>query len=79
MDTVHETSRFAVIGSQMHWHFRAMPPEVQRGAIRRLALSGLDEENIAAQIGWSVDGVRRILLEDECVQRLVPRAVLRPV
>jgi hypothetical protein len=72
MDTVQEPSATAGIGSQMHWHFRAMPPEVQRGAIRRLALSGLDELDIAVRTGWSVDGVRRALLEDECVRRLSP-------
>ena len=58
------------VASPVHWHFRAMPPEVQRGAIRRLALSGLAEEDIAARTGWSVDSVRRAILEDECVRRL---------
>jgi hypothetical protein len=56
--------------SPVHWHFRAMPPEVQRGAIRRLALSGLSAEDIAARTGWSVDSVRHAILEDECVRRL---------
>jgi hypothetical protein len=71
MDTLQErsvaTNRAA---SPVHWHFRAMPPEVQRGAVRRLALSGLSEEDIAARTGWSVDSVRRVILEDECVRRL---------
>jgi hypothetical protein len=72
MNTVQEPSGTAGVGSQMHWHFRAMPPEVQRGAIRRLALSGRDEVDIAVRTGWSVDRVRRALLEDECVRRLSP-------
>ena len=57
METLQEPPGRASVGSLLHWHFRAMPPEVQRGAIRRLALSGLAEEDIAARIGWSVDRV----------------------
>lgn len=70
MQTVQQPSQTTRIASPMHWHFRAMPPDAQRGAIRRLALSGLTEENIAARTGWSVDSVRRAVLEDECVRRL---------
>ncbi len=58
------------VAPPVHWHFRAMPPEVQRGAIRRLALSGVAEEDIAARTGWSVESVRRAILDDECVRRL---------
>ena len=71
MNTSHERSVGATrVASPMHWHFRVMPQEVQRDAIRRLALSGLAAEDIAARTGWSVDGVRRTILEDECVRRL---------
>jgi hypothetical protein len=45
--------------------------DVQRGAIRRLALSGVGEKEIAARTGWSIDAVRRAVLEDECVSRLM--------
>jgi hypothetical protein len=71
MNTLRERSVATTrAASPVHWHFRAMPPEVQRGAIRRLALSGLPEEDIAARTGWSADSVRRVVLEDECVRRL---------
>jgi hypothetical protein len=67
MDTLQQRSG---TDSPMHRHFRAMPPDVQRAAIRRLALSGFADEDISARTGWSVDGVRRAILEDECVSRL---------
>lgn len=70
MDTLQEPPGIASVGSPVQWHFRAMPPEVQRGAIRRLALSGVADEDIAARTGWSVDRVRRVVQEDECVKRL---------
>lgn len=76
MNTVEERSAGTTLAaSPLHWHFRVMPPEVQRGAVRRLALSGLAEEDIAARTGWSVDSVRRVILEDECVRRLALPAV----
>jgi hypothetical protein len=55
----------------LHWHFRAMPSDIQRGAIRRLALSGLADSDIAARIGWPVERVRQTIAEDECIQRLI--------
>ena len=70
METLQEPPGIASVGSPLHWHFRAMPPEVQRGVIRRLALSGVADDDIAARTGWSVDRVRRVVQEDECVQRL---------
>ena len=70
MDTCREASGNARVGSPVHWHFRAMPPTVQQGVIRRLALSGLREEDIAARTGWPIEGVRRAMLEDECVTQL---------
>jgi hypothetical protein len=73
MNSLQERSVAATrVASPTHWHFRVMPAEVQRGAIRRLALSGLAEEQIAARTGWSVDSVRRAILEDECLRRLAP-------
>jgi hypothetical protein len=70
MDTLQEQSGTARVGSPMHWHFRAMPAESQRAAIRRLALSGVADEDIAARTGWSVERVRRAISEDACVSRL---------
>jgi hypothetical protein len=63
-----DTSR---VSSPLHWHFRTLPIDVQRGAIRRLALSGVSEQEIAARTGWSVAAVRRAVREDECIARLV--------
>jgi hypothetical protein len=54
--------------SPVHWYFRAMPTDAQRGAIRRLALSGFTEEDIAARTGLSADVVRRAVREDECLR-----------
>jgi hypothetical protein len=70
METLQEPLGIASVGSPLHWHFRAMPPEVQSGVIRRLALSGVPDEDIAARTGWSVDRVRRVVQEDECIKRL---------
>lgn len=55
----------------LHWHFRAMPSDIQRGAIRRLALSGLTDSEIAVQIGWPVERVRQTIAEDECIRHLI--------
>jgi hypothetical protein len=33
----------SALGSPVYWHFRALPDDVQRVTIRRLALSGLRE------------------------------------
>jgi hypothetical protein len=41
--------------------FRLLAPHAQRSAIRRLALSGLDDEEIAARTGWTAADVRRVL------------------
>lgn len=75
-----ETQEWSVdtprVDPPLHWHFRALPMDVQRGAIRRLALSGVAEKEIAARIGWSVDAVQRALLEDECLTHLM--ALHRP-
>jgi len=72
MEAVLESSgNTSWIGPPTHWHFRTLPMDVQRGAIRRLALSGVAEQDIAARTGWSVDAVRRAVSEDECVLRLM--------
>jgi hypothetical protein len=69
MDTLEHGSRsVAPFGSPVHWHFRALPSDVQRGTIRRLALSGLNEEQIAANTGLSVENVRRAVSEDDCLR-----------
>jgi len=41
--------------------FRLLAPQAQRSAIRRLALSGLDDEEIAVRTGWTAADVRRAL------------------
>jgi hypothetical protein len=41
--------------------FRLLTPEAQRSAIRRLALSGLDDAEIAGKTGWTDAEVRRLL------------------
>jgi len=41
--------------------FRLLTPDAQRSAIRRLALSGLDDEEIAAKTGWTAAEVRGVL------------------
>jgi hypothetical protein len=41
--------------------FRLLTADAQRCAIRRLALSGLDDEEIASTTGWTITEVRRVL------------------
>jgi len=41
--------------------FRLLTADAQRSAIRRLALSGQDDEEIAAATGWTAAEVRRLL------------------
>lgn len=41
--------------------FRLLTPDAQRSAIRRLALSGLDDEEIAARTGWTATDIRGVL------------------
>ena len=80
MDTLeHGSTGVAPLGSPVHWHFRALPREAQRGAIRRLALSGLNEDQIAASTGLPVDSVRRAIAEDDCLRHCrFPLAIGRP-
>ena len=70
METVRESSASPPVVASIHHYFRVMPFDVQRGAIRRLALSGLRDEQIAARVGWPIDSVRRVIAEDECVRHL---------
>lgn len=65
------TLRAAAWASPVHWHFRALPSEVQRGAIRRLALSGLHDHEIAVRTGLPIDSVRRAVSEDDCLKALL--------
>jgi len=46
------------------WNFRATPQEVQRCTVRRLALCGLPDHEIAARTGWPIDRVRSVMRED---------------
>jgi hypothetical protein len=79
MDTTEYTSTSATaLGSPVHWHLRALPHDVQRGIIRRLALSGLQEEQIAARTGLSVENVRRAISEDDCLRHLSMLATSSP-
>jgi len=76
MDTLeHGSPSVAPLDSPVHWHFRALPGDVQRGTIRRLALSGLNEEQIAASTGLAVESVRRAVWEDDCLRHFSVRSV----
>ncbi|MFC4307776.1 hypothetical protein ACFPN2_01670 [Steroidobacter flavus] len=70
MNTFEPGTSGVAADSPMHWHFRALPDEVQRGTIRRLAISGLHEREIAARTGLSIDSVRRAVAEDDCLKML---------
>ena len=75
MDTTEYTPRgVAAFGTPVHWHLRALPHDVQRGIIRRLALSGLQEDEIAARTGLSVENVRRVISEDDWLRHLLTLA-----
>jgi hypothetical protein len=41
--------------------FQRLPAEAQRAALWRLALSGLDCEQIAARTGWSAEQIRGVV------------------
>jgi hypothetical protein len=41
--------------------FRSIPSDAQRATLRRLALRGLDDVEIAALTGWTPDQVRTVL------------------
>jgi hypothetical protein len=76
MDTTEYTSTSAAaVGSPVHWHLRTLPQDVRRGIIRRLALSGLREDQIAASTGLSVENVQRAISEDDCLRHLSMLAV----
>ena len=62
--------------SPMHWQFRALPQDVQRVTIRRLALTGLRDEEIALRTGMPQESVRRAIAEDDCLGALLPPAAL---
>ena len=73
METLTRSSTSAALaGSPVHWHFRALPDDVQRVTIRRLALSGLREKDIAIRTGLPEESVRRAISEDECLRTLLP-------
>jgi hypothetical protein len=70
----HTSSSAAGGGSPLHWRFRTLPHDVQRITIRRLALSGLREQEIAERTGLPEESVRRAISEDECLRTLLPDA-----
>jgi len=45
--------------------FRLMTSDAQRSAIRRLALTGLEEGEISAQTGWQTADIREVLAAPE--------------
>jgi len=45
--------------------FRLSTADAQQSAIRRLALTGLDDEEIARITGWSIADVRHVLSPPE--------------
>jgi hypothetical protein len=49
----------APVDLQSLWHFRAIPHEVQQCTVRRLALCGFPDHEIAARTGWSLEQVRQ--------------------
>ena len=53
----------AQLDPQSLWHFRALPDKVQECTVRRLALSGLPDYEIAARTGWPIDRVRQLRLQ----------------
>jgi hypothetical protein len=61
----------SALGSPVYWHFRALPEDVRRVTIRRLALSGLRDHEIAARTGLPEETVRRVVSEDECLRTLL--------
>jgi hypothetical protein len=79
MDTTEYTSTgVKALGSPVHWHLRALPHDVQREIIRRLALGGLPEEQIAARTGQAIETVRRAISEDACLRHLSMLSVRYP-
>ena len=72
METLKQSSDDAAsFGSPMLWHFRALPQDVQRVTIRRLALSGKSHEQIAVRTGLPPEAVQRAVSEDECLRTFV--------
>jgi ABC-type amino acid transport system permease subunit len=65
------SAHLSALGSQVHWQFRTLPNDVQRVTIRRLALSGLRDQEIAARTGLPEEAVRRVVAEDECLRMLL--------
>lgn len=52
--------------------FASMAPEAQRSAIRRLALRGFDDFEIAAATGWTPERIREVLSPPEPVEVPIP-------
>ena len=76
--TEYSSTGVTAFGSPVHRHLRALPHDVQRGILRRLALSGLQEEQIAARTGLSVETVQRAISEDDCLRHLSTLAASCP-
>jgi len=45
--------------------FRLMTSDAQRSAIRRLALTGMDDGDISARTGWQTADIREVLAPPE--------------
>lgn len=52
--------------------FSALTPEAQVSAIRRLALKGLDDAEIAQATGWSSERIRSVLAPPDTVDVSLP-------
>jgi hypothetical protein len=79
MDTTeYPSTGVTAFGAPVHRHLRVLPHDVQRGIIRRLALSGLQEDEIAARTGLSAENVRRAISEDDCLRHLSTLAASYP-
>ena len=56
--------------------FAAMSPDAQRAAVRRLALTGLDDLEVAERTGWAPELVRAVLAPPHPVDS-IPLALLK--
>jgi DNA-directed RNA polymerase specialized sigma24 family protein len=56
-----EIAKEVAMHRSVQLQFQRLPPEAQRAALWRLALSGLTAEQVAERTGWSVEQVRRAM------------------
>jgi len=74
MQILEKTSEgSAPVDLQSFWRFQTIPREVQQSTIRRLALCGFPDHEIAARIGWPLERVRQVTREP-----VFPSSLTRP-